>query len=365
MKFTPEQKLLLSCNRQNFTEAHQQIVENLSRTREIDWELIFRTAQLHGVACLIYTNLQRSSISIPAEIEAKFRQITFTNILNKEKLAQNIALALDYFEKKSIKVMLIKGAALDVLVYKQPFYMNLLDADLIINVKRDEISETEWKENRWFLHKTGLEYDYFVHHDVIMNGALPVDFERIWKDAQQVEFRGRKLLVMSPEDLLITGCINSCRKRYFRLKSLCDLAETINHYPDLDWAKLADKAKAYRCHLIVYTALFVASQTVGCDLPDNLRKTLGVGRLRAKAIHDLVQRSSLTAYDALFASKAVLNRKLDHTLALSYATFQWSQIWSRLKFVWFYSTGEKRRKFVWRNGKLQIDTAQTIKGTKS
>jgi hypothetical protein len=350
MNISPEHQLLFACARQNFTEEHQQTVLTLCRTHAVDWEAVYQTSQLHGVACLIYASLQRCAaqgLKLPAEIEAAFRQQMFSNILNKEKLAQNIVRAFDHFNQKTIQIMLIKGAALDLLIYDQPYYMTLLDADLVINAKRSEISEAEWKENRHFFHRSSIEYDYFEHHDVVMNGALPVDFQTIWRDARQIDFRGRKLYVMSPEDLLITGCINSCRKRYFRLKSLCDLAETISRFPDLDWTLLADKARAYQCSLIVFAALYVTKLTVGCSLPGDLRERLGVSPLRAKAICYLVERLSLTAYGSIYSGKDVLNRKLDYTLVLSYVTFQWPQIWRRLKFVWLYAAGEKRREFTW------------------
>lgn len=350
MKISPEHQLLFACVRQDFSAEYQQSVLTLCRTHEIDWEAVYQTSQLHGVACLVYASLQRCAaegLKLPAEIEAQFRQQIFRNILNKEKLAHNIVLALDYFNQKTIQVMLIKGAALDLLVYEQPYYMTLLDADLVINVKRSEVSEAEWVETRHFFHRSSIEYDYFEHHDVVMNGALPVDFQAIWRDARQLDFRGRKLFVMSPEDLLISGCINSCRKRYFRLKSLCDLAETVRRFPELDWTVFTDKAQAYQCSPIVFAALFVTKLTVGCSLPENLQEKLGISSLRANAIRYLAERLSLAAYSSIYSGKAMLNRKLDYSLILPYVTFQWPQIWRRLKFVWLYAEGEKRRELTW------------------
>jgi len=84
------------------------------------------------------------------------------------------------------------------------------------------------------IYRSGIECDLPGHHDVDMNGVLPVRFDRIWEAARAVDFHGQEAFVMAPEDLLLSLCINSCRKRYFRLKHLFDIAETV-HRLDLDW----------------------------------------------------------------------------------------------------------------------------------
>ena len=92
---------------------------------------------------------------------------------------------------------------------------------------------------------------------------------------------------MAPEDLLISLCINSCRKRFFRLKHLFDIAETVRRL-DLDWDRLAANAREDRCEGIVYTALHVASETLGCRIPD--LDPLQVPRPRVLLIRRLVAR---------------------------------------------------------------------------
>ena len=81
-----------------------------------------------------------------------------------------------------------------------------------------------------------IEYDYYTHHDITMNATLRVDFDRIWRDSLSGNWENRPIRLMSWEDMLIALCINSCRKRFFRLKALCDVAETVNRgAAQLDW----------------------------------------------------------------------------------------------------------------------------------
>ncbi|MCB0210822.1 MAG: nucleotidyltransferase family protein [Anaerolineae bacterium] len=339
-----DQKLLLVCTRQQFTDSHRQTVYAIGTQASVNWDAIYETATIHGVASLVYTNLQQCpDLTIPAEIETQFRQAEFRNILQKERNFQNLSKALAFFAEKSLDVMVIKGGALDILVYDQPYYTTLLDVDLVIKVHRRDVSDAEYQQFRHVFHRTGLEFDYFEHHDILMNGTLPVDFEQIWRDATPIDWRGHTLYSMAPEDMLIASCINSCRKRYFRLKALCDIAEIINKHPDLDWTTFIRKVKQYDCCAIVFTALRVTQMTVECTLPDHVLRNLGVDPIRSALIQFLCRHTTFDAFLSLHTGKQVMNRKLDPSLILSYVTLELYQVWRRLKFIMLYEQGEQPR----------------------
>ena len=90
--------------------------------------------------------------------------------------------------------------------------------------------------------------------------------------------------LMSTTDLLISLCINSSRKRYFRLKSLCDISETIRSKPDISWQQVAERARIFQCENIVFTALMVTSIATGCKLPENWEEYFGIHPFRLKLI---------------------------------------------------------------------------------
>ncbi|HEX5718396.1 MAG TPA: hypothetical protein VF179_19695, partial [Thermoanaerobaculia bacterium] len=73
------------------------------------------------------------------------------------------------------------------------------------------------------------------------------------------------------------------------LKHLFDIAETVRRL-DVDWDRLAACAREDRCEGIVYTALHVAKETLGCEIPDGGLELLGVPWLRALLIRRLVAR---------------------------------------------------------------------------
>ena len=188
-----------------------------------------------------------------------------------------------------------------------------------------------------FLHGSGIEFDYFEHHDVVINGALPIDFQEIWDDTTRTKVGGQDVFLMSPEDLLMSVGINSCRKRFFRLKSLCDIAELINRYPGIKWEELATRARAYNCNNIVYTALRVTKMTLGCKLPPGLLDDLKVNPIRAKVIDRLVRHlSQHSSLDSLypFSGTQVFGREVNLAVMLPYATYRGYQVGRKVKEIY-------------------------------
>jgi hypothetical protein len=272
----------------------------------------------------------------------------YHNVVRQESRSKKLKEALVFLDQKSFDVMLIKGAALNVLVYDQPWYTVSHDVDIVLRARKEEVSSEIQLEIMNFLRNSDIEYDYFEHHDIVMNGTLPVNFQQIWDNATKIKLGRQAAFVMSLEDMLISLCINSCRKRFFRLKALCDIAETIDKYHDLKWPDLIEKAKAYHCQAIVYTALLVTKLTVGCKLPDETLENLKVGSIRAKIIQYLSRRMSLSAFSSLYSAQyTLLGRRLDFSLILPYFTYRWYQVWRRIIFASLFTEKGVRRIGSW------------------
>jgi hypothetical protein len=337
LKTSPEDKLLFACARQNFLPVHQKTVLDICRNAEIKWDVVYAIANVHGIAPLVHSNLSQcatTDLGIPQDIADRFKRLAFGNVFRKEKTAAQLTKMLSFFNQKSIDVMLIKGAALDILVYDHPWYTISGDVDFIARPKRAEVADEDKAKIHALRQGFPSECDYFEHHDVTMGGVLPIDFQRIWDEATRIKFRERDVFVMSPEDMLISICINSCRKRYFRLKALCDIAETINKYADLKWEELTSKARAYDCHTIVYAALLVTHMTVGCKLPQDVLDGLAPSPTRAAIIRYLSQRMSWSSLSSLYSGKKVLGRRASLSVLLPYATYRWYQVGRKMKNIY-------------------------------
>ncbi len=232
--------------------------------------------------------------------------------------------------------MLVKGAALSFTVYQNmPNYV-LGDIDVILKNKREDVTEKEDGDDITFLNKLNIyEWERFKHHDISINEMLPIDFKKIFDTSIKTKFKGKNVLVMNPEDMLLAACINSCRKRFFRLKSLLDIAEIINEYPQINWDKFIHDSRDYQCNGIVYTSLIVTHLTVGCCLPQGLLENLGVSPVKAKIICYLVQyiRNKIPLASLLpFSGSSIFGKNVNPSLILVLFSYNATQISNRIDF---------------------------------
>jgi hypothetical protein len=330
----PEDRLLLICSRSDFEDEHHQKVLCLTRQHRLDWEAIGRAAAPNGIAPLVYANLAACPAvtpGVPLSVLTRFRSLFAQNLVQKERQANRLAQALGLLNACGIDSMLIKGAALDMLVYSPRPYTTSNDVDLVLRVRREELSQAEWRAIKTV--PRGIEYDFFEHHDLTINGILAIDFHRIWGEARAGDYRGQRVLLMCPEDLLIAACINACRHRFLRLKHVCDIAEITRSFPSLNWENIIEKARAQGCGNIVYLALRLTQQTLGCQFPATLLDDLVIHSARRVFIEltgSLFLRTSMTASGAGM-------RRADGRVWLSrllpYAAYDRRQL--RRKLAWF------------------------------
>ncbi len=354
----PEDELLFACTRQEFFEQHKNMVFDICSNKELNWSVVYSTAELHGVAPLVYSNLKKCTdinVKIPQRIMKNFQGSFYRNYFIKKIRMEKLTEALAFLNRKNIDVMLIKGFVLDILVYDYIWATSSGDIDLILKIREEmvdrEVSEV-WSviEKLWGF----IELDIFSHHDIDNGGVLPINFQGIWDRARKINYRGYDVFIMSPEDMLISMCINSLRKRYFRLKTLCDIAEITKKYKNLNWEDVTSKAKEYHCNNIIYTALIITKMTLGCEFPEDVLYKLKVNPVRAKIISYLGQRMSFSSLSSLYSGINFLSINVNLFLTLTYATYSPYQVWRNMQTVYTRIIKEYNRRQKLKMRKLDI-----------
>ena len=332
----PEALLLSACCRQRFGEVEREGIRRLCEHHAINWDRLLAAAIQHGVAPLVGANLEKGPGSdplIPRETLLQFKLATLANRTAKVRAGLAVAELIAFCNERSLPVLLIKGLALDLLVYQTPNATVSADIDLVLGVRYDEVGQAVRKDFYEFVanleRRSGWawECEWFSHHDLTLNGLLPVSFRRIWDDAVPIPFRGQPAFVMSPEDLLIAACISCHRRRHLRLKLLCDVAETVARYRDLDWDLLWNKSLQYRCSTIVYAALVSSSSTLGLETPFQPPPQRHVNPARARLIRSLFGRIDRRVLEW---GTTYADRKLDRSLLKTYATLPLDQLGRKL-----------------------------------
>lgn len=336
-----ENKLIWLCTRKDFNTKFQERAIAILQAYKIDWENLYQIIQEHKVAPIVFENLltlTNKGIPIPQTIFNQHRLNLMLHLAYRSKLEADITRILEYFNRKSVDVLLAKGVALDLTVYRQvPQYVPG-DIDLLLKNRFKDVSQQEDCADITFFQALNYypEWERYQHHDLSINGLLPVDFDKVWRNAKLVKVGPHQLTahIMCAEDMLLFACISACRKRYFRLKSVCDIAEIIQHYPALNWQQVFQDAKRYQCKHIVYTALLVTQLTVGCQLPETFAQELGVAWAWAKIIRRLVsflaEEVSLSQLSSAMEIKA---GKVNLALLLVLISYNRKQNWARLGYV--------------------------------
>lgn len=343
-----EDQILCLCTRQNFGDEHQRRLLALCDGQAIDWALLFETAEAHHVSPLVNANLEKlgaDPLGIPENVRKQFKTAYIHNVLLAKGTQRALKRVLTLFAEAGVNVMLVKGAAYNVKVYDQPWYMISGDVDLIIKAQQESfrtgenwhvIEQIDSMNNRRNKFQAFIEYDFFMHHDISMNGLLAVDAAQLWERAYKIRLLDHDVLILPPEELLLTAAINSCRKRFVRLKSLCDIASIAEKYPDLDWDYVLKTAKAWQAHTILYTALAITQKSIGCSVPSSFMTSLAVHPLRQQLIHFLINILFLRPLDSIATSfgPKLFGRKFSWSLLLTYATYPSGLLIRKAHEVW-------------------------------
>ncbi len=285
----PESEVLLLCACQRMAEDRAGRVAGLCGGEGFCWDGLFQAAVSHQIAPLVLTNLERAGAvaRMPSAVAGRWKNLRTRNILAKKKQVRIVRQVVEFLARRSVRVMLLKGAALDAVVYDESWYTQSADADLMAERPYGELSQADQAAVDALVKGARVELDWARHHDLDMNRVLNIDYGRLWAGASPVAVGDAPAYVLSPENMLLTACINFCRKRYRLLKWMIGIRELIVAYPRLDWEELARNALACGANGIVYAALTVTGVVLGCEPPDQAMRAMRVGGVRGWAIRQL------------------------------------------------------------------------------
>lgn len=334
----PEDRLILICLRQNFKAEHITAVAELAHSVHLNWDRIAITTKQHGVAGLIYRNLlqcQSYGLEIPEKANHRLRLLSYDYTIKKEKQKERLIRALGIFEDIGLEVMLIKGAALDICVYERSDYVLSEDIDIILHAKREDCTKEYRKKIADFFYGEGIEFDFYSHHDIDINNLISVDFESVWEQSTLAEYAGYPVRYMSPTDFVLSLCINCSRKRYFHLKSLCDISETLQAKPEISLQQLAERACAFQCENIVYTSLLVDSIVTKINLPTYWEDYFEIHPVRRKLINSTTffMIKNISFYPYPYVSISIFGRPFHINLLLPYFVYTGKQLKKKFPYI--------------------------------
>ena len=317
----PEERLLFACLHQSFDDPARARVAACA-TQVQAWDAVLRIAVRHQVAPLVLHALGAADVleRVADAVRASLHHEMLRNVAAKAVMRSKLIAVLNEFAAEGLDVMAVKGTSLD---------LRLRDPALTVSGDIDLLVRQDWAQTSAAMHarvaalNAGtpvVDIDCARHPDLVMNGVLPVDFAGIWAQATRAPIGDAPLFRMRVEHDLLCACINSARKRFFRLKSLFELAELLRTHPDLDWNLVVRDAHAWRCSAIAFVALTATAATTGAPIPVDLAKRFVLSRVRVRALESLIARMSFSRLATLHTGVRLRGKSVGRALMLVYAS---------------------------------------------
>ena len=282
-----ETELLYSCLRTPIDSPTADRIKTLLE-QNIDWTYLINTASRHGLMPLLYHNLNTTyPEAVPEAILTQLRDNFHANSLRNLSRTQELLKLLDLFHTHDIPAIPYKGPILAASVYGNIALRQFADLDILVH-ERDFLKVGElllsqgyqpqvtWDWEQSFVNSNGtIEVD--IHKAIIPPYfPLPLDFEHLWQRSQPLSLVGTTVASFCPEDLLFILCIQvskDCCENQGRLEQLikvCDIAQVIRTYPNLNWQTLVETARKSASLRMLYFGLLLSNNLLGTTIPQDI-----------------------------------------------------------------------------------------------
>lgn len=260
----------------------------LKNLNDSDWDEIIQKSLSHGVSALLYRRIKLNGVDqfIPDRVMQKLRSIYLYNVMKNMRLYNEFSKIFKSLNENNIPFIVMKGAALAELVYKDIALRPMADLDLI--VKTEDI----WKTDQIFSdlgYKSDIKYFVSKHHAQWANNIhylknIPVDIHpvvynlpgiNLWVRARHAKLNSDDVMILGPEDFLLHLCLHL--NNHFSMKTLkliwwCDIAELLRNYSDdFDWDYFLSISKKSQTEGHIYRTLSaIKSEVPDIIIPDEV-----------------------------------------------------------------------------------------------
>jgi hypothetical protein len=283
-----EFKFLLCCARSHPDVAS---VKDLV-SKGIRWPILLNLAAQHGVRPLLFKTLKSVCWDeVPQEVQLELTQFFKANAQKNLVFTGELLRLLGLFQQNAIPIATFKGPVLAHSVYGNLSYREFSDLDVI--VREADLSKAEdilaacgyqadfpdkdyrstflsYQGQYAFRHDNmGVSVD--VHWRFSSKGvAFPFQSAEIWPRLDQVTISGRTILTLTHDDLALFLAAHGTKEGWRSLIWLCDFAELLRKYQDIDWVAVLDRAQRSHSSRPLLLAIALASTLLDAPAPTAL-----------------------------------------------------------------------------------------------
>jgi putative nucleotidyltransferase-like protein len=283
-----EFKLLLCCAR---TRPDVESVRNLIR-KNIDWPILLKLAAHHCVLPMLLQTLKSVCwASVPEAIQVDLVRFHRWNAQKNLILTGELLRLLDVFKQNGIPIAAFKGPLLAESVYGDLSLREFSDLDVIVhetdlcraeNILTSNGYQADFPDREYrstflsyqgqyaFRHpKTGMSVD--LHWRLSSKGVrFPLHSVEMWARLDQVTIAGRTIPTLTHQDLALFLAAHGTKEGWRSLVWVCDFAELLRKYQDIDWAAVLDRAQRSHSSRALLLAIALAFTLLDAPAPKEL-----------------------------------------------------------------------------------------------
>ena len=303
---SPENELLLSCARIGNGRDVKEEVERLVKSN-LNWDYVVEKAHSHHLASFLYYDLSKlSEHAVPEDVLSKLKRRCAVTAARNLRFQHELVKILDALERRGISMVLLKGAALVQIVYRDLTLRPMADIDVLVRERDFRGIQTALHEIGYyspsplpnltdkglveyahcfdqvrFCRKDGVAIE--THFRLLNMGSPTGEQPSVWERALPVRIDGVKGLIPCPEDMLLHLCFHANHHRFSKIYLFRDIAEVLSHYSDrFDWEYLLRVVDLRRMKASIYYTLLFADEVSRYRVPSDVLERLRPGYLRRK-----------------------------------------------------------------------------------
>lgn len=294
--FKDEQKLLLLCARTHLNSEIKSQLFDLLRN-DLNWEWLVKFAEIHRLIPLLYWNLKEFQSKIPETVFMSLKKKFYENGKKNLLMLGELIKLLNLFENYGLTVIPYKGPLLAISVYKNLFLRQFDDIDIYLN-KKDVLKVKDILKINDYLPQFDLkgfneskfissqrEYKFFNPENNIMieihwhfqgvSFSLSKDICYFGdsENIKQITINNKKILSISPDNMLLILCIHTSGHLWERLSWICDISEMIQSH-EINWDYVLKTATKLGINRIVLINLLLARDLLDLKLPPYIEKSV-------------------------------------------------------------------------------------------
>jgi hypothetical protein len=288
---------------------------------EAGWDALVTHAVRHGVAPLAHARLRDvpTRWRPPADALRRLQACYLRTGLENMRLYARLGAMLRAFHAEGIDAIVLKGACLARLVYRDIALRSMGDADVL--VRRHDVGRALHAMHRlgWRgaeaagesghgdaavgthgahqLPTLALDGVLVELHRAIEDDGHPfaIDEAGLWQRARRVSLGSAPAMVLAPEDMLLHLCLHTAYGHGWLqfdsgLRPLCDIALFVRHHGEhFDWTVFVERARHWKAANCAWLALVLARELAAADIPPAVVPALA-GRGAAAWMQELAIR---------------------------------------------------------------------------